>query len=109
MLLEFDLQHDIVVNVLEQVQGNLQNDAMLKDIGEHLVATTQDRFRTSTAPDGSRWQENSSVTLWNTLEDRHFRRDGTVNRRGQHRFNSKKPLIGVGQNGGALQDIAKEK
>ncbi len=104
MLLEFNLQHEIVVNVLNNVDQNLKSDVMLKSIGEYLTATTQDRFRTSTAPDGKKWQENSLVTLWNTLEDRHFRKDGTVNKRGQKRFNSKKPLIGVGQTGGTLQD-----
>lgn len=104
MLLEFNLQHDIVVNVLEQVQGNLKDDELFKEIGEHLTNTTQERFRTSTAPDGSKWQLNSSVTLWRTLGDEHFNKNGTVNKKGKHRFNSKKPLIGVGQTAGTLQD-----
>lgn len=104
MLLEFNLQHDIVVNVLEQVQGNLQDDELLKEIGEHLTNTTQERFRTSTAPDGSKWQLNSSVTLWRTLGNEHFNKNGTINKKGKHRFNSKKPLIGVGQTAGTLQD-----
>jgi phage virion morphogenesis protein len=32
--------------------------ALHKEIGEHLVSSTQERFRTSTAPDGTRWPES---------------------------------------------------
>lgn len=34
-----------------------------KDMGEHMVAATQRRFETSTAPDGSRWAPNTPLTL----------------------------------------------
>lgn len=33
------------------------------EIGEYMVTATRDRFRTSTAPDGSRWQAKSAATL----------------------------------------------
>lgn len=104
MLLHFDMQHHIVVNVLNKTAGNLQDDELFKEIGEHLTNTTQERFRTSTAPDGSKWQLNSSVTLWRTLGDEHFNKNGTINKKGKHRFNTKKPLMGVGQTAGTLQD-----
>lgn len=104
MLLHFDMQHNIVVDVLNKTAGNLKDDELFKEIGEHLTNTTQERFRTSTAPDGSKWQLNSSFTLWLGLEDKHFNKNGTVNKRGKHRFNSKKPLIGFGETSGTLQD-----
>lgn len=34
-----------------------------KDIGEHLVNTTRERFDTGTGPDGTRWEKNSPLTL----------------------------------------------
>ncbi|MCL6612626.1 MAG: phage virion morphogenesis protein [Peptococcaceae bacterium] len=32
--------------------------AIHKDIGEHLVTSTKDRFKTETAPDGTRWTQS---------------------------------------------------
>ncbi len=46
--------------LLEQVQR--PTDA-LREIGEVLQQSTQRRFATETAPDGSRWAPNSPVTL----------------------------------------------
>lgn len=104
MLLHFTLHtNNTLPNIIDTLGGGGQQ-ALLKDIGEHLTNTTQDRFRTSTAPDGSRWQANSSVTLWRGLGDAHFNKNGTVNKRGKNRFNSKKPLVGFGQTGGTLRD-----
>lgn len=34
-----------------------------KEMGEHLVSTTQSRFDTGTAPDGSKWAPNTPLTL----------------------------------------------
>lgn len=105
MILQFDIQQEIILDMLGNMHNALDDDTkMFKSIGEYLVATTQDRFRTSTAPDGRKWQENSMVTLLNSLKDYHFRKDGTVNKRGQHRLNTKKPLVSAGQAGGTLQD-----
>ncbi|MTI82739.1 MAG: phage virion morphogenesis protein [Firmicutes bacterium] len=38
--------------------ARLDFTAMHRDIGEHLVSSTKDRFETGTAPDGSRWPES---------------------------------------------------
>ena len=36
---------------------------VLEQIGELLVDSTRQRFATSTAPDGSRWAENSDTAI----------------------------------------------
>ena len=67
-MLKFNLQTDLIVNVLGRVEAVLQSpSAMYKDMGEYLVSTNQNRFKTSTAPDGSKWQPNSEMTYLNML------------------------------------------
>ncbi|MDI5994416.1 phage virion morphogenesis protein [Pseudomonas sp. MDMC216] len=34
----------------------------LQDMGEYFIESTKRRFATKTAPDGTRWEDNSSVT-----------------------------------------------
>lgn len=49
---------------LEQLQRRVANmTPAMREIGELLTETTKQRFATSTALDGSRWAENSPVTL----------------------------------------------
>lgn len=43
--------------------GNM--DPALKEIGDVLIDSTKQRFNTETAPDGTKWEENSIVTLLN--------------------------------------------
>ena len=69
---------------------------MLLGIGEDLVESTKQRFTTSTAPDGSRWASNSSVTMarWMSGMKGLHRKDGSLTKKGAARLGSKKPLIG---------------
>ena len=70
---------------------------MMAQIGELLVDSTKHRFATSTAPDGSRWQENSEVTLLGYLKkykSSFSKKDGGLTKRGEKRLGGKKPLIG---------------
>lgn len=75
-----------------------ENPKQLMDqIGELLVDSTKQRFATSTAPDGSRWHENSEVTLLGYLDKYKgsFRKkDGGLTQKGARRLGGKKPLIG---------------
>ncbi len=49
---------------LEQLRRNLdKRDAMLDELGQVLAASTRQRFRTSTAPDGSKWKALNPKTL----------------------------------------------
>lgn len=47
-----------------RLEGNLQRlsrlnfTALHKEIGEHLVSSSRERFRTETAPDGTRWPQS---------------------------------------------------
>lgn len=65
-----------------------------EDIGQELVNTTLRRFETSTAPDGSPWAPNSPVTMGRLIGANMRKKDGTLNKRGEQRIASKKPLIG---------------
>lgn len=70
---------------------------LMAQIGEFLMASTKQRFATSTAPDGSRWAENSEVTLLGYLDKYKgsFRKKGGgLTQKGAKRLGGKKPLIG---------------
>jgi phage gpG-like protein len=55
--------------VLEQIaEAGANPRPVLKGIGEILVQSTKQRFRTSTSPDGFRWEDNSGTTLQNYLD-----------------------------------------
>lgn len=58
-----DIEIRPALEALQEAIGN--TDPALAQIGEYLVASTQDRFKTTTAPDGSQWAANSDVTLDN--------------------------------------------
>jgi len=45
----------------------------LQDMGEYFIESTKRRFATKTAPDGTRWEDNSSVT-----EDRKGKNDPLI-------------------------------
>lgn len=75
-------------------------------IGEQLLNSTQERFRTSTAPDGSRWQSNTQATYMALIDKKDQRKDGTLNQRGNNKILNKQPLIGeLGWNGGLADQI----
>lgn len=47
-----------------RILGLLQNPTQaLDDIGEYLIVSTKGRFGTGTAPDGTKWKDNSPITL----------------------------------------------
>lgn len=86
-----------VLDVLGELLRRVGNPRpALKEIGEDLAESTTRRFETSTAPDGSRWEENSDVTLMEYLGSRKgsFRKDGGLTSKGAARLGAKKPLIG---------------
>ena len=64
-----------------------------EDIGQEVVNTTLRRFETSTAPDGTKWEPNSPVTMGRLIGTNMRKKDGTLNKRGELRVASKKPLI----------------
>lgn len=53
-----------VFDALDQARGRLDDlTPVYRDVGEYLVTATRDRFRTGTAPDGTRWRRKSPTTL----------------------------------------------
>ena len=93
-MLNYELKSGIVIDVLNQVEGTLDNpNPMLADMGEYLTSTTQERFRTSTAPDGSKWQANSQTTYLKILGKSHSGEDGKLNAKGVNRVSSKRPNV----------------
>ena len=102
-MLKFNLQTDLIVNVLGRVEAVLQSpSAMYKDMGEYLEQTTKQRFGTSTAPDGKKWQPNSQATYLALLGEKDTKKDGTLSKKGINRVMSKRPLVGQGI---LMQDI----
>ena len=71
-MFSFEMKSGMVLDVLNQVEGTLDNpNPMLADMGEYLTSSTQERFRTSTAPDGSIWQANTQTTYLKILGKSH--------------------------------------
>lgn len=94
---------------LQEATGNLT--PAFREIKEVLIESTKNRFKTSTAPDGSQWEPNSQTTYEMLLERRsgdyedgkrigtkkgYIRKDGRVSARSATMLAGKKPLIDGG-------------
>lgn len=102
-MLSYEIKTGIVIDVLNNIENTLEHpEIMYADMGEYLVSSTQQRFRTSTAPDGTKWLPNSQSSYLGILGDHHSNKDGSLNTKGSNRVMSKRPLIG---NGTLMQDI----
>jgi len=83
-----------ILGELSQRMTNLQ--PVMKEIGEDMVKSTQARFMSATAPDGTPWKANSPVTLERYLGvfANSHKKDGTFTKAGEKRLGNKKPLTG---------------
>lgn len=74
--------------------GNI--DPALKEIGEVLIDSTKQRFRTTTAPDGSQWERNTEATLRNYANRFKTSRTkkGRLSKKGRERIANKPPGTG---------------
>lgn len=80
-MIRIEFNTSAVFDRLDRARATLDDLTPLhQDITDYMVKATRDRFRTSTAPDGTRWRQKSPVTLATYLA----RGDG----------NRPKPLIG---------------
>lgn len=86
------------LNQLHQKVGGNGMEAVFRDIGEHLTATTKQRFQDSVDPDGNAWKRNASTTMAGLLskhiDKRYTKNKGVLTKKGQHLQENKKPLIG---------------
>jgi len=58
------LESQPVIDALHNLQHiGLELDPVLKNIGEMLINSTKERFRTSRAPDGTQWAEKQDKTF----------------------------------------------
>jgi phage gpG-like protein len=93
------------LNKLRRRTGNLK--PAMQDIGELLVVSTKERFKSGTAPDGSRWASNTEVTELQYLRKRGAmgstkdkdgkkvnKKWGKLTKSGMKAMLGKRPLIG---------------
>lgn len=86
------------LNQLYLKVGSSGMEPVFHDIGEHLVATTKQRFKDSVDPDGNAWQRNSAHTMAALLNGKNSRKkDGTLRKKTIDSFLNKKPLIDTGK------------
>ena len=91
-----------VHDALQSLAARVDNmEPHLKALGDDIIARTQRRFDTSTAPDGAPWKPNSPATL-GMLAGRlagvksNALKNGGLNKRGRAQLGNKKPLIDQG-------------
>tara|TARA_Y100001938_G_C7914782_1_gene341401 strand:+ start:50 stop:538 length:489 start_codon:yes stop_codon:yes gene_type:complete len=90
-----------ITSALDALQNAIGNvDPALKEIGDYLIDSTKQRFIKSEAPDGSRWKDNSPVTLLNYAS--RFK----TKRARISRLQNKKP--GIGETGTLSDAIYKQ-
>ena len=64
--MKIEVNNREITSALDALQNAIGNvDPALKEIGDYLIDSTKQRFIKSEAPDGSRWKDNSPVTLLN--------------------------------------------
>lgn len=70
----------------------------LGEIGEVLTESTQQRFVTSTGPDGQRWAPNAEATYLSYLASRKgfSQKTGKISAKGQAQAINKRPLVASG-------------
>ncbi|MDD3553228.1 MAG: phage virion morphogenesis protein [Deltaproteobacteria bacterium] len=84
-------------DMLARLQGRISDlTPAMRSIGEEMVERIKQRFASSTAPDGAKWQPNTPATIEAYL--RKFggtrKKDGSISKRGQRMAANKRPLIG---------------
>lgn len=96
-MIRIEIDDHELQQALERLRSRVTDlSPVMRDIGELLVERAKQRFVTSTAPDGTRWQPNAPATILSYL-DRYGgtrRKDGGLSKRGASRAAGKKPLIG---------------
>lgn len=88
------------LNQLYLKVGSSGMEPVFHDIGEHLVATTKQRFKDSVDPDGNAWQLNSARTIASLLSkhyDQRYKDKKSVLTKKGRELSDKKPLIDTGK------------
>ena len=83
--------------VLGKIAAGTRNAGPLwRMIGEDLVQSTKERFATSTAPDGSKWDGNSQTTMDAYIGriSGAYKKNGELSKKGAKAIAGKRPLVG---------------
>ena len=63
-MIEIEVNDEAVIAQIERALAKSSDlTPLMRDIGEHLVATTKARFKAGHAPDGKKWAPKSQATL----------------------------------------------
>tara|TARA_B110000211_G_scaffold15953_1_gene16687 strand:+ start:17478 stop:17999 length:522 start_codon:yes stop_codon:yes gene_type:complete len=90
----YDAEVRPALEALQDAIGNV--DPVLAQIGEYLIDSTKDRFKTATDPNGNAWAANKDSTLENYANrfKTSFTKKGNRSKKGRDRIANKKPLTG---------------
>lgn len=107
-MIQIDIQNQAALQALQRLQTAFGHGMppFLQQLGNDLVQRTDQRFATSTDPDGQPWAPNTSVTLQRFMaakfkkgkdgRSRAYKKDGSFTKAASTALASKKPLIAEG-------------
>lgn len=99
-MIAIEIDNRAVLDALNDLAGRVGNlRPAMAEIGERLTESTQDRFNTSTGPDGQRWAPNSQATILDYLAGKsgsYQNKSGKLSTRGAGYAINKKPLVDSG-------------
>lgn len=62
-MIKVEVSNDNITNALHALINQVGNiEPALEDIGEYLIVSTRDRFKSKQSPSGSKWKDNSALT-----------------------------------------------
>lgn len=100
----FRLEDTVVLERLRQISARVGNMApAMRAIGKLMAESTQQRFTSSTAPDGEQWKPNALPTVLAQLgriSGAYSKKTGRLTKKGATAFLGKRPLVDTGM----LQD-----
>lgn len=96
----FRLEDTVVLERLRQIAARVDNMApAMRAIGEVMTESTQQRFSSSTGPDGERWKPNALSTVLarlGSIAGAYSKKTGRLTKKGAGAITSKKPLVDTG-------------
>lgn len=107
-MIQIDIQNQAALQALTRLQTVFGPGMapFLQQIGEAMAQRIDNRFATSTDPDGQPWAPNTPVTLQRFMQakfkkgkdgrSRAYKKDGTMTKAASNAQASKKPLIAEG-------------
>lgn len=98
-MIRIELDDRELLGALDRLIERVEHpDLAMREIGERLTESTQARFVTSTAPDGSRWAPNAATTILDYIAGRggFSTKTGKITAKGAALAMNKRPLVASG-------------